>query len=233
MQSDLAEGLSSSQIASKRGISVQAVNKRRKRQRFQQTAVAVVSKPESARLVSAQLDALEEIALSYRRIKLLMDACDRWLRDADNPDQYDVGPRDEEVLVTYWDTDAGEEPRKAKATLRELLARIDRSGTLTIGARERYADPRGLILSTAKETRAAVAQCLDLAQRLADARAMETLRESLLAEIAKVSPEIAERIACAVRRVLVLHDATAGPGALASRGFGAEFAGMEGAQEPG
>lgn len=210
LQADLAEGLSSPQIAAKHGMTAQAVNKRRKLLRFREAAIAVVAKPESFRFVSAQLDAMEEMALSFNRVRLLMDACDAWLRDADDPDLYNIGPRDEEVIVTYWDMDC-EEPKKAKATLRELLARIDKSGILTIGAREKYADPRGLILSTAKEVRATVAQCIELAQMLADARAMQTFRESLLAEIAKVDPEIAERIACAVRRVLVLRNASGGP----------------------
>jgi hypothetical protein len=216
LHADLAEGLSSSQIASRRSISVQAVNKRRKRLRFQETAVAVVSQPESARLVSAQLDALEEIAHSFSRIRLLMDACDRWLRDAEDPTIYDIGPRSEEVMVTYWDSDDEGNPTRAKAKLSELLRKVDNGGVLTIGSVERYADPRGLIISTTREARAAVAQCIELAQKLADARAMQTLREKVLDEISKVSPEIAERIACAVRRVLVLHDAAGGSGALPS-----------------
>jgi len=215
LAADLAEGLSSSQIAERRGISRQAVNKRRKHLKFQAAAVAVVSGPESTRFVAGQLDALDMIRETLEKTTLLMDASDRWLRDVDDPTRYDIGPRSEEVMVTYLDF-REEKPKKAKASLQELLERAERYGGMVVGSKQTYADPRELILSTAREVRATVGQLVELAQMLADARSMQLLRETLLAEIAKADPEIAERIAGAVRRVLVLHSAAGGVDSLAA-----------------
>ena len=44
---------------------------------------------------------MAELRRCFERVNLLFDACDRWLRDADDPSRYDIGPRAAEVLVTY------------------------------------------------------------------------------------------------------------------------------------
>jgi hypothetical protein len=165
-------------------------------------------------------EALEELNRSLERVRLLMDACDVWLRDADDPNRYDLGLRADEVTVTYLDHEgegkAGRARRK-KATLQVLLKRIAPSVERQ-SVEPRFADPRRLILKTAQELRQTVQTAAELARMLADARALEALREALLAEIAKVDEDVAHRIAEAVRSCLLLHAAPSGAGALVARG---------------
>lgn len=227
LRDEMETGLKPAQIAAKYGISRQAVCQRVKKIQLTTTALATVAPVESRQYVAHQLDAMEELVASLSRVKLLMDACDAWLRDAQDRSRYDIGARSSEVVVTYWDVDYnGDEPRpkKCKASLAELLARVDGSDVKARKADRKYfdvdraetkiSDPRELILKTAQEVRQTIGAAADLARMLADARAMEALRESILTEIAKVSPDVAERIAQAVRRILVLHAASSGPDAL-------------------
>ena len=103
------------------------------------------------------IDVMEELERCFHRVNLLFDACDRWLRDADDPERYDLGPRASDVLVTYLDRYADGSLRPRKAPLSQLLARLD-DGT-TPDARPfkaeiveiKHADPRELVLKTAAQ----------------------------------------------------------------------------------
>jgi hypothetical protein len=99
------------------------------------------------------LEVMEELKRCLERVKLLSDACDRWLRDADDPTRYDIGPRAEELRVTYEEERPGERTVKRKATLAELLDEVngsDRSAVRTVTMVEtKHADPRELVLKTA------------------------------------------------------------------------------------
>ena len=206
------ESHTQAEIAAKYGISAAAVSKRVKRLQVG-TVAAVVAPQEARRFVSRTIDAMEELARSLERANLLSDACDEWLRDAKRPDRYSIGPRAEEVQVTYLTPNDQGNLVKEKASLAELLARVeerwevDRTQTRTV-------DPRDLILRTASETRQIVSTAADLAQKLLIVRAMETFRQVTLEEIAKESPPVAQRIAEAVRRSILLHNALGGPAAL-------------------
>lgn len=215
LRDEIAQGLTAPQIAAKYGISRQAVHARVKRLELTTTAVAVVAPTESRRFVNHQLDAMEQLAAGLARVNKLMDACDAWLQDPDNPDVYDIGPRANEVTVVYWE--AGDESLfRAKAPLSKLLARIDKGGILTIEAESKFADPRKLILETVQEARQTVTTAVELARLLADAKAMQQFRDALLSEIAKVSPDVAQNIAEAVRSVHILYAASGGSESLAS-----------------
>ncbi|HZS09425.1 MAG TPA: hypothetical protein VFD58_31625 [Blastocatellia bacterium] len=90
---------------------------------------------------------LDELRRCAERLHLLFDACDAWLRDADDPQRYDIGPRSEEVTVTYTVTAGEGKFVRKKAKLSELLARVD--GTFEVDRAEtKYADPRDLVLKT-------------------------------------------------------------------------------------
>jgi hypothetical protein len=99
------------------------------------------------------LDVMDELRYCFERVNLLFEACDRWLRDADDPTRYDIGPRAEELRVTYEEQRPGERTLKKKATLAELLAEVngsDRSPLRTVTMVEtKHADPRELVLKTA------------------------------------------------------------------------------------
>jgi hypothetical protein len=210
LRADLEAKLKPAQIAAKYGCSATAVYKRIQALELNTTA-ALVAPVESTRFVNRQLDALEQLNLNLLRINLLIDACDDWLRDAKEPNRYDIGPRAYEVLVTFFELpDPEGKSKKAKATLEALLARVEQRGLQIEKAETKTVDPRSLILSTLAESRQIIGLCVELAQLLADARAMERFREAILSEIAKVDPIIAERIAQAVRRSVLLHQSLGG-----------------------
>lgn len=114
---------------------------------------AVSQEREAARhLLTVGLDA--ELERCFRRINKVFDACDQYLRDADNPDRYSLDPRAEDVSVIYHDqadTNARGEPRRKRARLSRLLA-LAANGSLDIERVEwRIADPRELILKSASQ----------------------------------------------------------------------------------
>lgn len=219
---EMEQGLSASQIAAKYGLRRQSVHERVRKLNLTTAAVATIAPIESRNFVRNELDVLQHLVRSLQRVELLADACDRWMRDADDPTRYDLGPRTNEVMVTYFET--GDEvddegiarTRRVKKPLHILLRMIERGGFAVDSAEIKVADTRDLTLKTAGELRQTVQSAVDLAARLADVRAMQALREAILTEIAKVSPEVAENIARSVRRILVLHGSVGEPGDVAS-----------------
>ena len=73
-----------------------------------------------------------ELMRQYRKVSKFIDALEKWLQDADDPTQLDIGPRDTEIYVTYLDykdrTERGNPTRK-KAQLSDLLERASARGT--------------------------------------------------------------------------------------------------------
>jgi hypothetical protein len=107
-------------------------------------------KADESKAVAHSIDIMGELQECIARVSLLSDACDRWLRDPDDPTRYDVGPRAQDVKVTY-EEEAGtpERPRtiRKKAPLSELLARVE--GRYTVTAVEtKHTDPRELLLKS-------------------------------------------------------------------------------------
>jgi len=99
------------------------------------------------------LDVMEELGRCFQRVNLLFDACDRWLRDADDPTRYDIGPRAGDILVTYDEPGPKGKPVRRKEALDRLLARVEAAGEgLTVERWEsKHADPRELVLKTAQQ----------------------------------------------------------------------------------
>jgi len=99
------------------------------------------------------LNVMEELKRCFVRVNLLFEACDAWLRDADDPMKYDIGPRAGEVMVTYVVTDEEGKETRRKATLAFLLNRLNEGGFSASYAETKYADPRDLVLKTADRLR--------------------------------------------------------------------------------
>lgn len=99
-------------------------------------------KPEA----KAALDIQAELKGVFRRINLLFDACDRWLKDPDNLEQYDIGPRSEDIKVIFCPP-GSKVPKKER--LHVILGMLEEHG-FTIKTWEiKHADPRELVLKTA------------------------------------------------------------------------------------
>ncbi len=98
------------------------------------------------------LDVKAELQRCFDRVNLLFDACDRWLRDPDDPTRYDVGPRADDVSVTYVTSGDDGKPVRRKARLSALLARAEGGlGVMVERTETRIADPRELVLKTAQQ----------------------------------------------------------------------------------
>jgi len=108
----------------------------------------VLSKAKEAQEIVQGDIVMAELKRCFKRINLLFDACDRWLRDADDPSRYDIGPRAEDVRITYLEPgqDGG---RPKKAPISQLLARIEGTGYKVESWESKHADPRELVLKTA------------------------------------------------------------------------------------
>jgi hypothetical protein len=109
---------------------------------------------QAAREQESALDVMAELERCFKRVNLLFDACDRWLRDPADPSRYNIGPRAEELMVTYTEAavSEGSKPRQRKASLAELLERIEqegRPGRAVTMVETKHADPRELVLKTA------------------------------------------------------------------------------------
>lgn len=108
-----------------------------------------------AQEVVTATNVMAELERCFARVNLLFDACDRWLRDPDDPERYDLGPRSEDVRVVYEEAGADGKPRRRKERLSALLARLEaREGGLGVrieSAEYKHADPRELVLKTAAQ----------------------------------------------------------------------------------
>lgn len=218
----VADGLGTTAIAERFGVSRQAVNKRLGQLELT-TTTAAVAPVESERFVNRSIDALGQLLRGLGKVNLLMDACDDWLRDPDNPEAYSVGPRASDVDVIYTvevQTDSGYRTEKRKKPLQDLLAVLedgrDEDGARFSGvekAEYKHADPRELILKTVQEGRQTVAAAADLAKMLADAQAMQQWREVVLDAIGRASPDVRSAIEAEIRSSFILRGLLDGPAA--------------------
>src|SRR5438874_9186063 len=69
------------------------------------------------------LDVLNELQRCVRRLVRLMDACEQYLRDPDDPERYDLTPRAESVIVSYSECGEGGARVRKRAPLSQLLDR--------------------------------------------------------------------------------------------------------------
>jgi hypothetical protein len=95
------------------------------------------------------IDVMIELRRLFRRVNLLLDACDAWLRDPDDPTRYTLEPRADELSVIYLEPDAEGKPVRKKAPLSVLLGQM--KGKSVIRWEAKHADPRELILKTAAQ----------------------------------------------------------------------------------
>ncbi len=112
---------------------------------------------QDAREQAHALDVMEELQRCFNRVNLLFDACDRYLRDPDNPAQYDIGPRSEDVTVTYTEPGEDGKPVRRRARLSTLLAQVEQGSASVVDRVEtKVADPRELVLKAAAQLTAQV-----------------------------------------------------------------------------
>jgi hypothetical protein len=114
------------------------------------------------------LDVMAELRRCFERVNLVAEACDRWLRDPEEPSRYDVGPRAGDVLVIYLERDAEGKAHQRKAPLDTLLARLIEHGLQPVGYEVKHADPRELMLKAVAQLRPSVELLAKLVGELDD-----------------------------------------------------------------
>lgn len=130
-------------IAAQHGVSTSALVRH-----HDEHLPALLAQAKTAAEVAGADQLIAELRTELERVDLLYDACDRWLRDPDDPARYDIGPRDSDVRVIYSEPGAGGRTVQRKAKLSLLLARLEDKGVQVDRAEWRHADPRKLILET-------------------------------------------------------------------------------------
>lgn len=101
------------------------------------------------------LDLYKQLAKLFGIVSKLFDACDRFLLDPNNPEQYDLNPRAQELEVTYLEVvgerkDGTQIVVPKKDLLSELLPRFEeKADTTVLGVRWKVTDPRRLVLEAA------------------------------------------------------------------------------------
>jgi len=129
------------------------------------------------------------------QVRLLREACHRWLTDPDCPGQYCLDPRADEIYVVV---EIGESRRRVLLT--ELLA-VHAAGRTESPPEIKTADPRVLLPRLAFEERRLLAALDGLMRAEAESALQHAFRQSLLNVIQSEFPAVARRIVDACRGV--------------------------------
>jgi hypothetical protein len=156
------------------------------------------------------LDLFAQMELCVGRVRLLMDACDAWLRDPEDGSRYTVEPRASEIRVVYDDygdclDNEGRRPRRKRATLGHLLRHVEESSggmVRPVSGETKYADPRELVIKTAGAIRDQLQLLVTVQERLYSVQQLERFERATLDAIATVSPETRDAIVKALQRLV-------------------------------
>lgn len=142
----LAPGANYRSIAERFRVSKSALLAFRKRTVTPAVQEMIDARAAQAPLAVAQRDVMARLERIVVRGESILEAADRWLRDPDDPGAYDITPRGTEMLVIY-DTKADGRPVRKKATVAELIDRIETGlGVTVVSCESRVVDPRKLLL---------------------------------------------------------------------------------------
>jgi len=115
--------------------------------------MAKVLKEDRKEDVSKVIRQLEDI---MTKLQKLLFACDRWLTDPENPDEYNLEPRASELVIVYNELEFSNGKTKKvrkKDTLQSLLLQTSDLYNEVLQVNTKNADPRELILKTSGEIR--------------------------------------------------------------------------------
>ena len=96
---------------------------------------------------------LDRLDQCFERGERILNACDRYLRDPEDPLQYDIGPRGVDVWITHMVPDIEGRMEKRKERLGQLLLDLQGSGIQVRDWSWKIADPRELILKASREAK--------------------------------------------------------------------------------
>lgn len=193
-------------IAEQFGVSVGALDRHKKAH----LSPALVQAKAAQELRDA-VDVMAELERCFTRMNLLFDACDRWLRDPEDPTRYDLGPRAEEVDITY--TERAISARgivktvRRKKKLSELLADVEAEGVgrQVVLVETKHADPRELVVKTANRLQGQIELLARLLGELQDGDTVNILVSPVWVQVRSViiaalreHPEARQAVAAAL-----------------------------------
>lgn len=94
---------------------------------------------------------LDNAAKAAKSLRKLLESCNTYLQDPDDPDAFAVGPRAEEVdiIVQHYDEE-GRPTYTERGTLQDFLTQIEKEKSGDVSeAKYNHADPRKLVIDTA------------------------------------------------------------------------------------
>lgn len=179
-----------------------------------QDAVERAARETTATRARQAIDVFAELQRAIERVNLLSDACDRWLRDPEQPDRYDVGARAEDVIVIYSPSSQIGKPKKAP--LSELLHAVEKYAKIE-AVEVKSADPRDLLLKAHATAKGQLELLVSVLDKLHGARQMQAFEAAVLDAIAETAPDVRDRILTSLDasqrlRALTRWDHAAGDG---------------------
>jgi len=112
-------------------------------------------------------DFIAEALQQDERVQKLLDACDDYLRDPEDPSRYELGPRSWEIDIVYRTVEPDTDKMiTRKESLQALLDKIDKAGYQPWEVRMKQADPRKLLLEASTNLRATLELRAKLAGKL-------------------------------------------------------------------
>lgn len=108
---------------------------------------------------------IKQVEADIDMVHKLVRACDEWLTDPDDPSKYFLGPRGEEIEITYQEKDTGTDrllPTMRKASLQEMIDTVEKNGHFVVrNITTKHADPRELLLKAIAKLEGIVKMILD------------------------------------------------------------------------
>ena len=120
---------------------------------------------ESKKLVGDSL--VKQVEADIVLVHKLVKACDEWLTDPDDPTKYFLGPRGQEIDITYQETDPETgrlDKIMKKASLQEMMHAIESEGIVIRNITTKQADPRELLLKAIGKLEGIVKMILETTQ---------------------------------------------------------------------
>lgn len=213
----LIDGDSFRHIAARHGVSTGSLQRHKNDHLSQLLAESVTRAPvpvpvsvdlaevtqHAAQRQAENLDVRVQLDKHVERINLLSDACDRWLRDPDEPSRYTLDPRADDLMVLYEDLNdrtRGGDPKRKRATLAELLERVANLDIAVQVVERRHADPRELVLKTAESAKSQMSLLVTVLDKLYNQQQVEAFQTTVLTAINEVAPDVRQRIAENIER---------------------------------
>lgn len=152
--------------------------------------------------------ALDQIT---KRVQKEYDACDEYLRDPDNPDKYYLGPRAEDVQVVFVEKSSNGKEIRRKESLWDMVSLALGENQHAVGTYWKHADPRKLLLDTAKTLNDQLkllatirGQIKDLTINISSSPVFIQFQQVVLDATANY-PEVRKRITDALRAIDTSH----------------------------